>query len=61
VAPGVQLKAAGGIRSLDELMKMKELGVTRIGATATALIVEEAKKRMGLATGEIKYTDKSGY
>lgn len=61
VAPGVQVKAAGGIRSLDELMKMKELGVTRIGATATALIVEEAKKRMGLATGEIKHTDRSGY
>lgn len=61
VAPGIQVKAAGGIRSLDELMKMKDLGVTRIGATATAMIVEEAKKRMGLSTGDVKHTNDSGY
>lgn len=61
VAPGVQVKAAGGIRSLDELMKMKNLGVTRIGATATAMIVEEARRRMGLSTGEIKPANDSGY
>jgi deoxyribose-phosphate aldolase len=61
VAPGVQVKAAGGVRSLDELMKMKELGVTRIGATATAAIVEEASKRNGLTSAEVSSTDKSGY
>ncbi|MFN5475504.1 MAG: deoxyribose-phosphate aldolase [Sphingobacteriales bacterium] len=61
VAPGVQEKAAGGVRSLDELMKMKELGVTRIGATATAAIVEEARKRNGLTSAEVSSTDKSGY
>jgi deoxyribose-phosphate aldolase len=44
-APGVQVKAAGGIRTLDDLLKVKALGVTRIGATATATILEEAKKR----------------
>jgi len=61
VAPGVQVKAAGGVRSLNELMKMKELGVTRIGATATAAIVEEARKRNGLTSAEVSSTDKSGY
>ena len=61
VAPGVQVKAAGGVRTLDELMKMKELGVTRIGATATAVIVEEARKRNGLTSAEVSSTDKSGY
>lgn len=62
VAPGVQVKAAGGVRSLDELLKMKEIGVTRIGATATALIVEEARKRMGLESeGNISEQDTSGY
>lgn len=61
VAPGIQVKAAGGIRSLDELIKMKDLGVTRIGATATAMIVEEAKKRMGLTTSDINTSDSSGY
>jgi deoxyribose-phosphate aldolase len=61
VAPGVQVKAAGGVRSLEELIKMKELGVTRIGATATAVIVEEARKRNGLTSAEVSSTDKSGY
>jgi len=61
VAPGVQVKAAGGVRSLEELIKMKELGVTRIGATATAAIVEEARKRNGLTSAEVSSTDKSGY
>jgi len=39
--PGVQVKAAGGVRTLKDLLKMKELGVTRIGASATAAILEE--------------------
>jgi deoxyribose-phosphate aldolase len=41
----VQIKAAGGIRTLDELIRMKALGVTRVGATATKVMLEEAKKR----------------
>ena len=61
VAPGVQVKAAGGVRTLDELMRMKELGVTRIGATATAVIVEEAKRRNGETTGTVINKDISGY
>ena len=41
----VQIKAAGGIRSLDELLCFRSLGVTRIGATATEAILTEAKRR----------------
>ncbi len=41
--PNVQIKAAGGIRTLQDLLKMKELGVTRIGATATAVILGELR------------------
>jgi deoxyribose-phosphate aldolase len=44
-SPGVEVKAAGGVRSLDDLLRVRELGVTRIGATATREILEEAKKR----------------
>jgi deoxyribose-phosphate aldolase len=43
--PSVQIKAAGGVRNLDQLLKVKEIGVTRVGATATEAIIEEAKKR----------------
>jgi deoxyribose-phosphate aldolase len=42
--PKVQVKCAGGVRTLTDLLKMKEAGATRSGATATATILEEAKK-----------------
>ncbi|HLF36080.1 MAG TPA: deoxyribose-phosphate aldolase [Cyclobacteriaceae bacterium] len=41
----VQVKAAGGVRTLDDLLKVKDLGVTRCGASATVAILEEAIKR----------------
>jgi deoxyribose-phosphate aldolase len=41
-APQVQIKAAGGVRTLDDLLRVRDLGVTRIGATATSTILEEA-------------------
>ncbi len=44
-APEVQVKAAGGVRDLDALLKVRELGVTRCGATATEAILEEARRR----------------
>jgi deoxyribose-phosphate aldolase len=44
-APAVQIKAAGGVRTLDDLLRVRALGVTRIGATATRAILEEAKIR----------------
>ena len=44
-APGVQVKAAGGVRTLDDLLRVRRLGVTRIGATATREILEDAKAR----------------
>ena len=42
----VQVKAAGGIRDLDTLLKMRTLGVTRCGATRTKDILEECKRRL---------------
>ena len=43
--PKVQVKCAGGVRTLDDLLKMKAAGATRSGATATEVMLEEAKKR----------------
>lgn len=45
--PDVKVKAAGGVRTLDDLLKMKEAGATRCGATATEAILSEAMKRYG--------------
>jgi deoxyribose-phosphate aldolase len=41
----IQIKAAGGIRTLNDVLRVAALGVTRIGATTTAAILEEAKGR----------------
>jgi len=44
----VQVKAAGGIRDLDGLLRVRALGVTRCGATRTASMLDEARHRLGL-------------
>jgi deoxyribose-phosphate aldolase len=44
----VQVKAAGGVRDLDKLLEVRALGVTRVGASRTAHILEECKRRLGL-------------
>jgi deoxyribose-phosphate aldolase len=44
-ASQVQIKAAGGIRTLDDLLRVRALGVTRVGATTTAAILTEAQNR----------------
>lgn len=46
--PHVQVKAAGGIRTLDALLEVRAIGVTRVGATRTVEILEECKKRLGI-------------
>jgi len=43
----VQVKAAGGVRTLEKLLQVREIGVTRVGATATKAILDEAKARLG--------------
>ena len=45
----VQVKAAGGVRDLDKLLEVRAIGVTRCGATRTATMLDEAKRRLGIA------------
>jgi deoxyribose-phosphate aldolase len=45
VSDKVQVKAAGGIRTLDALLAVIDAGVTRCGATATAAILDEYERR----------------
>jgi len=46
VSEKVQIKAAGGVRTLDALLAVIEAGVTRCGATATAKILDDFKARL---------------
>ncbi|MHB8899233.1 MAG: deoxyribose-phosphate aldolase [Thermoguttaceae bacterium] len=44
----VQVKAAGGVRTLDRLLEVRAIGVSRSGATATVAILDECKSRLGM-------------
>ena len=44
-SPETLIKAAGGIRTFDDLLRVRSLGVSRVGATATASILDEASTR----------------
>jgi deoxyribose-phosphate aldolase len=45
VGPQVQVKAAGGVRSLDAILDVIDVGTTRVGATATAKILDDFAAR----------------
>jgi deoxyribose-phosphate aldolase len=44
----VQVKAAGGVRDFDSLLAVREIGVTRCGASRTSEILNEARARLGM-------------
>ena len=46
--PHVQVKAAGGVRTLDRLLEVRAPGVTRVGASRTTTILDERRHRLGL-------------
>ena len=45
VSSSVQVKAAGGVRTLDALLEVMALGVTRVGATATKAMLDDFTAR----------------
>jgi deoxyribose-phosphate aldolase len=47
VGPSMGVKASGGVRSLDDLIKMVEAGATRIGTSGGVKLVEEARVKFG--------------
>lgn len=46
--PEVEVKAAGGVRSLDRLLEVREIGVTRVGASRTVKMLRQTRERLGL-------------
>jgi len=60
--PQVQVKAAGGIRDLDTLLEVRAIGVTRVGATRTAQMLDDWRRRLGShpVVGEEVCTTSSG-
>jgi deoxyribose-phosphate aldolase len=58
--PHIEVKAAGGVRTLDALLEVMALGVTRVGATATATMLDDFKARKAGAS-ESGATNSGGY
>jgi len=63
VSEKVQVKAAGGVRTLDAILPVIDVGCTRVGATATATILDEFERRggSGKISAEQSSQDTSGY
>jgi deoxyribose-phosphate aldolase len=57
VGPATQVKAAGGVRTLDTLLAMVAIGVSRFGATATVTMLADAMERA--ARGELRVPETS--
>ena len=61
-SPHIQVKAAGGVRTLDALLEVMALGTTRIGATATKAIIDDFRARKaGAAPVAAAATREGGY
>lgn len=50
VSSNVEVKAAGGVRDLDGLIRVRQLGASRCGATATAAMLDEFRRREAAGT-----------
>jgi deoxyribose-phosphate aldolase len=58
--PGVEVKAAGGVRTLDALLAAAAAGATRIGCTATRAILEEFDARTAATGGVLTVAAEAG-
>ena len=47
VSPHIKIKSAGGVRTLDSLMEYLDAGISRSGATTTAVMIDEFIERFG--------------
>ena len=63
VGEGVQVKAAGGVRDFPTLKQVREIGVTRCGASRTQSMMDEARQDLGLPeiTFQSEESSTSGY
>ncbi len=57
----VQVKAAGGVRDLDTLLKVRQLGVSRVGASRTKAMLDDCRQRLGMETLNVVATGAAGY
>jgi deoxyribose-phosphate aldolase len=61
VGSEIGVKAAGGVRNLEDLKKMVSAGATRIGASASVKIMEQAAAAASLSDDVVDATRKTSY
>jgi deoxyribose-phosphate aldolase len=59
-APHVQVKAAGGVRDFDGLVAVRELGVSRCGASRTKEILDACRVKLGLPAIQVTAGSQAG-
>jgi deoxyribose-phosphate aldolase len=47
--PHIAVKAASGLKTLDQMLEVRALGVTRVGLTSTAAVLDEWKSRLAVS------------
>lgn len=57
----VNVKAAGGVRDMDMILKVREVGVSRIGASRTADMLNECRQRLNLDPIDAESSSAGGY
>lgn len=61
-AEHVQVKAAGGVRDAETLIKVREMGISRVGASRTKAMLDEVRTAQGLPEINIQdVSNPSGY
>jgi len=60
VGDAAKVKAAGGVRDLDGLIKVRDLGCSRCGATATAAMLDDYRRREAAEKAGVQSTNRSG-
>lgn len=61
VGKGIQVKAAGGVRDFETLAKVREMGVTRCGASRTQVMLDPARQQYGLSPIVFESSTTGGY
>lgn len=59
--PHVQVKAAGGVRDFETLLAVRELGVSRCGASRTKEMMDECRRRLDLPPMDAPGASAAGY
>lgn len=57
----VQVKAAGGVRDLETLLKVREIGVSRVGASRTKEMLDECRTNLGMPLLDVAASGPAGY